>query len=157
MHCITSLPTYGLQHYTHKHQLVGKSFDRLSRTKNDKPHTGASERATSARLQTQESTRRAARSATVTAASGPLGNLRRRSAPVRPPDKGCRPSACIFFPTYLIWPTRLPGTQTPLCPSQQKHLPVLHPHLWWGFSFLRTLPLKCHDFKRRFLFILAHE
>lgn len=107
---------------------------------------------TSARLQTQESTRRAARSATVTAASGPLGHLRRRSAPVRPPDKGCRLSACIFFPTYLIWPTRLPGTQTPLCPSQQKHLPVLHPHLW----FLRTLPLKFLDFKRRFLFILAH-
>lgn len=131
----TLLPrAHELKHYTHKHQLAGELLDHLSRTKNDKPYTVVSE-PTSGWLdyyysQSQDYSQTTCCAAPLAAprspqaASGSLGHLRRRSATVMPPDKGCRLSACIFFLAYLIWPTRLPlpGTQTPLCPSQQRHL-----------------------------------
>lgn len=56
VHSLSIPPTYGLQHYTHKHQLVGELFDRLSRTKNDKPHRTVPQNERTTTDQTQEST-----------------------------------------------------------------------------------------------------
>lgn len=64
----------------------------------------------------------------------------------------------LAFSSLPIWSGR-PGYLEPkhLCAPPNKNTFLSSTLTCGGFSFLRTLPLKCLDFKRRFLFILAHE